>query len=214
MEERLRKYVEALFAEAPKTKKSIELRQEIYTNLLDKYNDLKNSGASDEEAYEIVKNSIGNVDELIQSLDERPPEARAEKEQARKKAAMLKSVAISLYIASPIFIIAFSVAGLWLPGLILLLGCIAAATGILVYSNTVYTLFKNEDATLVDEFKEWKADNEDRAKQKNAYSSLMWLIITILYFVISFTTMAWYITWVIFLIGAAVEQIIKINVYK
>ncbi len=214
MEERLRKYVEALFAEAPKTKKSIELRQEIYTNLLDKYNDLKNSGASDEEAYEIVKNSIGNVDELIQSLDERPPEARAQNEQTRKKAAMLKSIAVSLFIASPIFIIAFSVVGLWLPGLILLFVCIAAATGILIYSNAVYSPLKNEDATLVEEFKEWKADNEERAKNKNAYSSVMWLLITAVYLLISFTTMAWHITWIIFLIGAAIEQIIKINMYK
>lgn len=214
MEERLRKYVEALFAEAPKTKKAIELRQEIYTNLLDKYKDLKNSGASDEEAYEIVKNSIGNVDELIQSLDERPPEKREEKEQARKKAAMLNAFAISLYIASPIFIIAFSAIGLWLPGLILLLSCIAAATGLIVYSKYLNTSFKGEDATLVEEFKEWKADNEDRAKQKSAYSGVLWLIITALYFIISFTTMAWHITWVIFIIGAAVEQIIKINLYK
>ena len=33
----------------------------------------------------------------------------------------------------------------------------------------------------------------------------MWLLIVILYFIISFSTRAWYITWLIFLGGAAVE---------
>lgn len=42
--------------------------------------------------------------------------------------------------------------------------------------------------------------------QHKHLSGLMWLVITMLYFWISFTTGAWYITWVIFLVGACLES--------
>ena len=70
MEENLRQYVERLFADAPKTRKMLELREEIFMNLKEKYNDLRENGASEEEAYEIVKSSIGDVDELISSAND------------------------------------------------------------------------------------------------------------------------------------------------
>jgi len=210
MEERIRKYVESLFADAPKTQKAIELRQEIYTNLIDKYNDLRETGATEEEAYEIVKKSVGNVDELIEGLYEKTKEDKVENEALRKKAALLNSIAITLYIASPIFIIALSAIGQWLPGLILLLACIAVATGIKVYGNSVYR-YEKEDDTLVEEFKEWKAENREKVQKKNTYSGVMWLLIVIIYFVVSFGTGAWHISWLIFLVGAAIEQLIKIN---
>ncbi len=212
MEEKLRKYVEGLFVDAPKTQKTIELRQEIITNLLEKYRDLLSSGATEEEAYEIVKKSIGNVDELIDSLyDGSPEETREENEMNRKKSAMFKSVSVMLYIASPIFIVALSVAGQWLLGLVLLLGCIAVATGLRVYANSVYSGYRKMDDTMVEEFKEWKAENREKEDNKKAFMNVFWLFVTVVYFVVSFATMAWYITWVIWLIGAAVEQLIKIN---
>ncbi|MDL2236337.1 permease prefix domain 1-containing protein [Christensenellaceae bacterium OttesenSCG-928-K19] len=215
MEERLKKYVDNLFADAPKTKKAVELRQEIYTNLVEKYQDLLKTGATQDEAYEIVKNSIGNVDELIDSLYERSEEDKAEMEITKRKRAKYNAVSASLYIASPIFIIAFAAGGYWLPGVILLLACIAAATGIRIYSNTVFnTAYEKMDDTMVEEFKEWKAENKEKVQKKNVYSGTMWLIIVIIYFLISFTTMAWGVTWLIFLVGAAIEQIIKIQINK
>ena len=51
-----------------------------------------------------------------------------------------------------------------------------------------------------------------REERQHAYTSALWLITVILYFVISFTTRAWYITWIIFLIGGAVSQVVKVNI--
>ena len=39
---------------------------------------------------------------------------------------------------------------------------------------------------------------------------IFWLAVTILYFIISFSTMKWYITWIIWLIGAALDRAIRI----
>lgn len=40
---------------------------------------------------------------------------------------------------------------------------------------------------------------------KSGLSSVLWLVITILYFFISFATGDWHITWVIFLLGALIQ---------
>ncbi len=53
---------------------------------------------------------------------------------------------------------------------------------------------------------------QTREHKVSAYTSAMWIIIVVLYFVISFTTGAWAFSWVIFLIGAAVQQIVKVNI--
>ncbi|MCR4938817.1 MAG: hypothetical protein K5930_01750 [Treponemataceae bacterium] len=39
---------------------------------------------------------------------------------------------------------------------------------------------------------------------------IYWILVTIIYFVISFSTMKWYITWIIWLIGAALDRAIRI----
>ena len=45
---------------------------------------------------------------------------------------------------------------------------------------------------------------------KNAVSSVIWLIATILYFLISFGTGAWYITWLIWLIAPCVQTVVNL----
>lgn len=214
MEEKLRKYVEGLFSSAPKTKKAVELREEIYTNLVEKYHDVVKTGATEEEAYDIVKKSVGNVDELIDSLYERSEEDKMQMEINKKKKAVYDAVSAMLYIASPIAIIALAVVGQPIPGVIILLACIAVATGLKIYANSVYGAYEKMDDTVVEEFKEWKAEKDVSGQRKNIYSGTIWLIIVILYFVISFTTGAWYVSWIIFLIGAAVNQLISIHLNK
>ncbi|MDY3005123.1 MAG: permease prefix domain 1-containing protein [Christensenella hongkongensis] len=104
MEEKLRQYVENLFADAPKSRKMLELREEIFTNLKEKYYDLRETGASEEEAYDIVKSSIGDVDELISSAND-PVANKAQSEAERRRSARLVAIAIMLYILSPVAII-------------------------------------------------------------------------------------------------------------
>ena len=65
MNEKLRHYIDDLFANAPSTVRAVELKEEMYQNLMDKYNDLINEGKSEESAYNIAVASIGDVDSLI-----------------------------------------------------------------------------------------------------------------------------------------------------
>lgn len=210
MEEKLRQYVEHLFADAPKTRKMLELREEIFTNLKEKYNDLRETGASEEEAYEIVKGSIGDVDELINSAND-PYVVPGPSEKERKQRAGLTAAAVMLYILAPVFIIVLGSMHQQILGLTFMFILIAVATGLLVYRSSLRPVYKYEkvDDSMVEEFKQWHVENKQKKEKENAYAGAVWPIIVAVYFIISFTTGAWGITWVIFIIGAAVQQIIK-----
>ena len=211
----IREYVESLFADAPHTAGASDLKEEIIGNLEEKYDDLTAGGMSAEEALESVKSNIGNVEELIAGL--KGPEDTDEKEERERKgrkAAGLNAVAIALYILSPALLIALALMNEPGIGIIVMIACIAAATGIKVYGNSVYPKYKKSDDSMVEDFKEWQSEKQMKKEKKNSYSSLLWSIIVVVYLVVSFTTFAWHITWLIFPIGAIVEKIISIALKK
>jgi len=69
MNERINAHIEGLFQEAPKTKKIIELKEEIISNCNCKYDDLIADGSSPDEAFKSVIAGIGDVSELIAQLE-------------------------------------------------------------------------------------------------------------------------------------------------
>jgi DNA integrity scanning protein DisA with diadenylate cyclase activity len=68
--ENIKKYVNELFKDAPKTKKVKELQEELITNLEEKYNDLIKDGVDEKKAYNDVIAGIGDIDELIANFKE------------------------------------------------------------------------------------------------------------------------------------------------
>jgi len=65
MNEKLRNHVNILFAAAPKTAKAEEVKEELLTNLNDKYNDLLAQGYDSTAAFHIVLSGIGDIDEIF-----------------------------------------------------------------------------------------------------------------------------------------------------
>lgn len=214
MEDRLRAYMDELFGRVKPTKKSVELKEEILQNLTDKYYDLVSEGKTPEAAYNIAVASIGDVDELLGGLleDETGCQSIPEEElqRQRKKSAILTAIAIMLYILSilpPILIEHTSVSQNI--GAALMFTIIAIATGLIVYGHLTRPRYKKSEDSIVEEFKEWQDQNDASYRAYRAVKSALWSIVTVVYFVISFLTMAWHITWVIFLIGSAVQEIIR-----
>lgn len=68
MNEKLRKHIDLLFLDAPKSKETMEVKEELAANLFEHCLDLVESGKSEEEAFAIVISNIGDVKELIQNL--------------------------------------------------------------------------------------------------------------------------------------------------
>lgn len=204
--DKLRAYIDTLFADAPKTRKAYELREELLSNLNAKYDDLRRRGFSEEEAYQSAISGIGDVSELIAALEKEGNAFGGPTEAQRRRSAALTSVAVMLYILSVIPVIILQNTG----GVIALFVFIALATGLLIYNGATQPRYYRADETLVEEFKEWKSANHDRDRVRKAVSSAMWPLIVVIYFWISFQFGAWAYSWIIFILGAAIENIIKL----
>lgn len=202
MNEKLRHYIDDLFANAPSTVRAVELKEEMYQNLMDKYNDLINEGKSEESAYNIAVASIGDVDSLIGALS---GEKNTENEKSRKRSAILTASAIALYILSPVPVILIQDE----LGVMFLFLFAAVATALLIYNGVTRERYVKADDTMVEEFKEWKQNGKQKNKAAEAIVGSFWLIAVCVYIVVSFLTGAWHITWIIFLIAAAVSSMIR-----
>lgn len=201
MHNKIEAYVKKLFENAPKTSKTKELKEEIIANLIEKYNDLIDGGMHSDYAYNQVIANIGNIDDLIDYDDE----YREEEKRQRIKSAKLTAIAVMIYIISPVCVLTIQNE----VGVILLLILVALATGLLVYNYMAKPKYIGEDSSMVEEFKEWKSESQNKHRSRKSLISAMWSITVALYFVVSFLFGAWAFSWVIFLIGSAIEQIIK-----
>ena len=209
MKDKLRNFIESLFEDAPKNKQTIELKEEMLQNLIDKYNDLVDSGKSSEAAYNIATASIGDIHELIRQIEKREennPLFEQNYDKGRKRFALLLSISVMLYILCvvPVILLEDSVLGV-----VIMFVMVAIATGLILYNNMTKHKYLKKNSTVVEEFKEWKANSTEKNTLYQSITKVMWSCITILYFIVSFLTMAWHITWIIFLIGSAIQGIIR-----
>lgn len=215
MEEKLKAYVYTCFEETPKTARTLEIREEICANVLERYRDLLVSGATPEEAYDIARRSVGNVQEILDGLEEEPEMIRQNLENTKKRSAFI-GCGVALYILGPAVLIAAAAAGSPLIGTVLLLVCAAAATGLCVYGCNVYprvplAAVRGMSEAEAQQYNEWRAEQIAGIQRRKKYSGVLWPLIVAAYFVISFATGAWFITWIIFIIGAALDKLIEIT---
>lgn len=232
MQIRMLREIDDMFEGVPQTRKTLEAKEEMLQNLMEKYNDLLAEGKSEEAAFQIALDSVGDISDLIAELqqpipqaahfpepdlsdyeDEPSPPHQQTPEEVKHHRARMASVAVMLYILSPLAIILFG----GKIGLVLLFVMIAAATGLLIYNGMVGKdkppLF---DEPQEDQPQKPKKMTDQQRKLFSSLSSALWMITVALYFVISFSTGAWHITWIIFLIASALNSVFKafIDLYR
>lgn len=206
---KIKNYVEELFKDVKKTRKSEELKEELIADLEEKYKDLKESGKTEKEAYNEVIAGIGEVDELLEEL-----KMPSDSLEIRKKTALTVSICVGLYILSLISTIicdellelSDSISA------ISFFGIAGIATCILVYHFMSIPKYEKQSETLVEEFKEWKYTKQKKKQLLNALDTITWLFILIIYFMISFLFNCWYISWVLFLVAPLITTIIHLIV--
>jgi len=205
MEERLRMYLDELFAETKPTRKAVELKEEMLQNLEDKYKDLVTEGKAPDVAFNIAIAGIGDVSSLLRQLEEGflTDSQLLQQENARQKSALLTAVAVMMYILCVLPVILFG-------NIPLMFVMVAAATGLLIYNNMTKPEYHKDSDTIVEDFREWQAGTHERKQMRSAISSALWSLVFVVYFLISFTTRAWHVTWVIFIIGGLIESLISI----
>ncbi|GAA0699180.1 hypothetical protein GCM10008904_04270 [Paraclostridium ghonii] len=202
---KIKNYINELFESEPKTRMTEEFKEELLANLLDKYYDLLESNVDDELAYNKVISNIGNIDDLF----ERDVINITKDSCDRKKSAKFTSIAVMMYILSPVSVIIFEDIGMDTIGIVIMFSLIAGATGLLIYNNMTKAQYLKQDDTLVEEFKEWKSTTAKTRRVRNSVSSAMWSVIIAIYLLLSIITGAWDITWILFVIGTALQKIIK-----
>lgn len=147
------------------------------------------------ELFEITSNEL-----LTGEVQEIEPEVIVK--DNKKKKAIIISASILLYFVAIIWIVmsetTFSMnEGLAVGGFLLLCGI---ATCMLIYQGIAFS-------TTITKKKEEKTKEE---KHLDGIIELTATIFTIIYLLVSFLTGAWYITWIIWLVFAAVKEIIII----
>lgn len=212
MNEKLREHIEGLFKDAPRTKQVLEIKEEILQNTVDRYNDLLAEGKNEDEAFNISVAGIGDVSHIIGSV--MAPKAMSgytaeQIESNRRQRAVLLSIAIMLYICCviPMFICEMLAVDEML-GVVFMFLMIAVATGLLIYRGGIKLHYDTSGDTVVESFKEWNHQNKETKGNKGVVASIVFPIAAVAYLGMSFTTHAWYITWMVFPIAAAVLNVI------
>lgn len=205
MKEKLIQYVDLLFAGATGSE---EIKQEILQNTLDRYDDLIAEGRSPESAYRIAISGIGDINEILgQGFQTRSSAATApsapspckgsSKDSSTKKT--LRAVAVGLYIISLVPLIILSEIHMETLGLCATLGICAVATVLIVLGSK-----NQENAQPYPP----KSSSPSKALCESICHTV-WVVALVLFFLISFLTGAWFITWLIFPVAGALQGLIK-----
>ena len=199
MRDQLIDYVDLLFAGA---EDADDIKQEILQNTLDRYDDLVAQGKFPQAAYSLAISGIGDISVLLAQEIPSAPEVlptRTTVPSPFKDKKLMRAVAIAMYICCVIPVIALGDFGSGIVGVVLMFLMIAAATVLLIMSDDG----KKESAPKEPREKEIK---DPRHKAADTIISTLGLCA---YFIVSFATGAWYITWLIFPIMAATKQLIN-----
>lgn len=222
MSTRIREYMETLFQEAPGTRKAMELKEEMISNAEEKYQDLLKEGYREEDAFSIVIHSIGNVEELFEELEREDGYSwYTEQEFAiQKKKAVFTAIAVGLYIFAGAVFFIFALLddplGRYLPfdlsllGLVIAILICIAPTVMLVYASSLMPKSRKTRDNTTEEYQEREGSRDKKKEIRRALSGIIWTMAVVLYFLISFTSGAWHVTWVIYLMAGCLESIISL----
>jgi hypothetical protein len=205
MRDQLRQYVELLFAGAADCE---DIKQEILQNTLDRYDDLIAEGKVPEAAYRLAITGIGDINEILGSksrevVSQRNSSATATADTGDtigKK--LLRALAIGLYIVSLIPLFLLSDHNMPTMGLCCTLVIVAIATVMILLGAKK----ESADETQEERMLEFLTPQQEL---KKSISKLISVIALVAFFVVSFLTGAWYITWLIFPIAAAVKGLVS-----
>ena len=203
MKDQLIHYVDLLFAGA---KDAGDIKQEILQNTLDRYDDLVSQGKSPEAAYSLAISGIGDVSELLGSASSAqtapcPPAAPAKQERQGMPVwkRVLRAIAVCLYIISVIPLFVLAEFGMEILGLCGMFAIAAVATALIILASGGSKEPKQESNVPL----------TPRQELRKAVKSMITAVGLVVYFLVSFLTQAWYITWLIFPIMAAVQGLVN-----
>jgi hypothetical protein len=209
MESRIHAHIDSLFSGIAPDARVSEIKMELYMNTVDRYHDLLAEGKTTEDAFFGATERIGDVEEILASVglpvapqkqEKSDQKKRSPKGKTRKKILRAQGChIITMLMLCLYFILSFATSAWHITWLIFLI--MPALEN--VYCAIIDIIYAKAPDTL------YIADPETK-KLQNHLSSAIWLIILIVYFIISFTFAHWHLTWLIFLLGSAAQSLMFI----
>ncbi|MGN1409692.1 MAG: hypothetical protein ACI4XJ_05905 [Eubacteriales bacterium] len=152
------------------------------------------AGMSELDAYRDVLRNVDDIKKMLDSmpLTEDEERGRRTKDSRKYSEKLLDKICTSLWLLVVIVYLLFSLTfGGWrYTWLIFLWGAIGQ--------------------TFFDMLKKYNRGTPLKKVLRKGISAIMWLAITMAYFVFSFATGKWAVTWIIFIFGALLENVINI----
>lgn len=211
---KIKNYVDVLFSDVPGTKKARELKEEILSNMSERFEDYISQGKTENQAYSLVISSMGDIDEMLESV---MPNAEFVKrsEEYRNRNARNMAIGVAMYLIGIAILIGLSQLGTLSDraefdsyGVMAFLLISAAATALIIYTHM----------STPPEFEDYDRQTRSRhrmycARDSRNFRSIMsiyWSIIIFIYLGFSFLTGYWSMTWLIWVLAAIFSGIIKI----
>jgi hypothetical protein len=205
---RIEIYVNELFAGKPGDQYVLDIKEELLSNLNEKYDDLIADGKSEEEAYLLVIDGIGDVNDLINNGANFGYLTPADFEKKRNVKTLFVSIGSALYIISLAALFGLTMYGYGTIGIGVLIVICAVATGFVIYgANIGKDKYVKADDSFVENYKEKMLEDDRLSKLKRSVSSALWPLIVVIYFAVSLATGMWAFTWIIFLAGVFVQML-------
>ena len=202
MRQQLIQYVELLFAGAADAE---EIKQEILQNTLDRFDDLMDQGKTPEAAYRLAISGIGDINEILGNESEKAvpvphslPKTNIREDADEGERKKKRAVAVAMYICCVVPVIVLGNVGSGVLGVCLMFLMIAAATALMIMTS------KKEDDDEAEE--KFYGPNRELKKSIDKFIDAIDLAV---YLIVSFTTGAWYITWLIFPIFGCIKGLVN-----
>ena len=214
MNREIKRYVDDLFLNIPRSPEVTELKEELLSNMSENYENYIRQGKTEEEAYDLAVNDSKDLDEMLADIptyNEIEQEARYFRHRNAKNTA----TGVAMYIIGVAFLIGLGGFGDYfgkssfygLIGLIILLVISAGATGLIIYTNmSTPPEYKDYNNDLRNEYSHL---DSKQVRILNNFLSIYWTFITFIYLAVSFTTMRWDITWIIWILASIFQSILK-----
>jgi amino acid transporter len=208
MNPKIREHVDYLFATAPKTPRALELKEELISNLNERYADLLKEGEMPEAAFSIVIGGIGDLDELLYPLREETS-APDNKTDARQKFAWLFAAGIGLCVLGFVFPIL-------LPSILqkvsfaLMFLTWAVAAMLIIFSAVSLPRYRKKQDTIVENFKEFNRKKDNRVEIRRTIHTLIWLITIFLFLFLGLCFGIWEYIWMLFILAPILNIVCKL----
>ena len=203
MRDQLIQYVNLLFAGINDCE---EIKQEILQNTLDRYDDLIAEGKVPEAAYRLAITGIGDINEILGNSGNAHTAAYTPVTTAQPEYSdslikrILRAAGVFLYILCPTPLFILSEMGMDTIGLCGTLAIVAVATGLMILGGKKSSRREHHEEAY---------SNDPKSELHKSIHNAISAVGVALYFIISFATGAWYVTWVIFPIVGAVQGLVK-----